>query len=118
MPLVLEEVKELLRGVIRSIDRKADFTVSLLEGDRPGASVHISLRKHSTTVVVPAEQIEAASQFTMSRSQLRTSLKRAIDRMMFEPEAIASTKMLRGAVVEGGFFRTQQGNRGGGGGRR
>ena len=85
MPLVLDEVKELLRGVIRSIDRKADFTVSLLEGDRPGASVNISLRKHSTTVVVPAEQIEAASQFTMNRSQLRTTLKRAIDRHLVQP---------------------------------
>jgi hypothetical protein len=116
MPLVLENVKELMRGLIRSIDRKADFSVSLLEGERPGASVTVNLRKHTTTVFVPAEQIEAAAKFSMHRSTLRTTLKRAIDRMMFEPEAIASTKMLRGTVVEGGFFRTQQG--GGRGGRR
>jgi hypothetical protein len=113
MPFVLEDVKELLRGLIRSIDRKADFSVSLLEGDRPGASVTMSLRKHSTTVVVPVEHLEAAAQFSIRRAQLRTTLKRAIDRMMFAPDEIASTKMLRGAVVDGGFFRPMQGNRGG-----
>jgi hypothetical protein len=114
MSIVLEDARAMLRTIIRTIDRKAEFSVSLQEGDSPGVAVTMALRKHKATVVVPADQIEAAAQSSMRRSQLRTTLKRAIDRMMFESEPIARTKMVRGTYVEGGFFRVQQGR----GGRR
>jgi len=113
MPLILEDARTLLRTLIRSIDRKAEFTVSVQEGDPPGVVVALALRKNRTTVFIPADQMEAAAQDSMRRSQLRITLKRAIDRMMFTSTPIASTKLVRGAVVEGGFFRAQQGGRGG-----
>ena len=113
MPLVLEDARAMLRTLIRTIDRKADFSVSLQEGEQPGVAVTMTLRKRKTTIVIPAGDLEGAAQDSMRRSQLRTTLKRAIDRMTFEPQEIASTKMLRGTVVEGGFFRIQQGSRGG-----
>jgi hypothetical protein len=116
MSLTLDDEKNMLRAVVRSIDRKAEFTVSAREGDQPGVVVTVVLRKHKATVTVPADQLEGALQDAMRRSQLRTTIKRAIDRASFEPAAIASTKMMRGKVVEGGFFRSQQG--GGRGGRR
>jgi hypothetical protein len=48
----------------------------------------------------------------MTRSQLRTTLKRALDKVTFQPMPVASTKMLRGKAIEGGFFRPPQGGRG------
>jgi hypothetical protein len=114
MPLTLEEQRSLLRTVIRSIDRKADFSASLQEGDQPGLIVSVSLRKYKANVFLSTEQIEGATQDSMRRSQLRTTIKRALDRAMFEPATIASTKMMRGKVIEGGYFRSDQGR----GGRR
>jgi hypothetical protein len=113
MALILEDARALLRTVIRSIDRKAEFSVAVQEGEQPGVAVTVVLRKHSTTVLVPADQMEEASRDSMRRSQLRTTLKRAIDRMMFSPTPIVGTKLSRPAVTDGGFFRTQQGFRSG-----
>ncbi len=112
MNLVLEDAKALLRTLINSIDRKAEVSVSLKEGDQPGVNVAITLRKHKTTIAVSAAKLEEAVRDSIGRSQLRTSLKRVIDRMTFEVTPFASTKMLRGATVDGGFFRPPQGGRG------
>lgn len=112
MAFVLEDANGLLRTIIKSIDKKAEFRVDPVEGDRPSLAVNLSLRKRSTTVSVPIEQVEAAKESSMSRSQLRTTLKRALDKVTFEPRLVASTKMLRGKAVEGGFFRPPQGGRG------
>jgi hypothetical protein len=64
-------------------------------------------------MVIPAEQLEGIENDSIRRAQLRTSLKRTIDRMTFKPNQVVSTKMIRATVTEGGFFRVQQGNRGG-----
>ena len=113
MAVVLEDARNLLRTLIRSIDKKVDFSVVLHSGDRPGVAVTMTLHKNSATVVIPEEQLEGLAEDTIRRAQLRTSLKRTIDRMTFKPNDVVSTKMLRGAVVDGGFFRVQQGSRGG-----
>ena len=113
MPLTLEEQRSLLRTVVRSIDKKADFNASLQEGDQPGLIVNLQLRKYKVNVFISTDQIEGAAQDSIRRSQLRIVLKRALDKAMFEPATIASTKMMRGKVIEGGFFRSDQGNRGG-----
>jgi hypothetical protein len=112
MNLVLEEARALLYALIRTIDRKADFSVTPHEGDLPGVLVNISLRKHKMNMVIPVRDLEAARQNSIQHAQLRTTIKRAIDRMMFETTPIASTKTVRGAMVDGGYFRIQQGNRG------
>src|SRR6185436_10313222 len=109
MPLTSDDQRSMLRSVIRSIDKKAEFTISARDDDQPGIVVTLSIRKYKAAVSIPAEQIEGATQDSMRRSQLRTLLKRAIDRASFEPGTIASTKMMRGKVIEGGFFRSQQG---------
>jgi hypothetical protein len=113
MAVVLEEARKLLRTLIRSIDKKVDFSVVLHSGDRPGVAVTMSLQKHNATMVITEEQLEGLEDDLIRRAQLRTSLKRTIDRMTFKPNDVVSTKMLRGAVVDGGFFRVQQGFRGG-----
>lgn len=114
MTIVLDDARVLLRTVIRSIDRKVDFTATLHEGDRPGVSVTLSLQKDRATIVIPQEQIEAATENTMRRSELRTLIKRAIDRMSFKTHEFADTKMVRRVLTDDGFFRPRQsGQRGG-----
>lgn len=112
MSVVLEEARRLLRTLIRSIDKKVDYTVTLHSGDRPGVAVALSLQKHQATLVIPEEQLEGVESDLIRRAQLRTLLKRTIDRMTFKSNDVVSTKMVRGSVVDGGFFRVQQGFRG------
>lgn len=117
MALVLEQATTLLRTIIRSIDKKVDYSFATVEGDRPGILVNLALRKRTTAVTIPATDLEAAGESTMRRDQVRAVLKRAIDGMMFESAPVASTKMLRAKVDPAGFFRPPQGG-GGRGGRR
>jgi len=111
MAVALEEARNLLRTLIRSIDKKVEFSAALHTGDRPGVAVSLSLLKCQAKMVIPQEQLEAAEQDPIRRAQLRTSLKRTIDRMTFKPNAVVSTKMVRASVTDGGFFRVQQGSR-------
>jgi len=113
MSVVLEEARSLLRTLIRSIDKKVEFSATLHSGDRPGVAVTLSLHKNQATMVIPEDQLEGVESDPIRRAQLRTSLKRTIDRMTFKPNDVVSTKMVRGSVVDGGFFRVQQGSRGG-----
>ena len=107
MTVELDHARSLLRTLIRSIDKKVDFIASASESDTPGVSVALSRQTLHTTIVIPQEQIDAAGESSIYRSQLRTLLKRTIDRMTFRQTDFASTKMVRGAVTDGGFFRSQ-----------
>ena len=109
----LEDARTLLRTLIRSIDKKVEFSVSLHSGDRPGVALSLALQKHKAELVIPADQLEGVENDSIRRAQLRTSLKRTLDRMTFKPHQVVSTKMVRAAVTDGGFFRVQQGFRGG-----
>lgn len=107
MTLALDDARVMLRTLIRSIDKKVDFAASLSEAESPGVSVALSRQTLHATIIVSQEQLDAAEGSSIYRSQLRTILKRAIDRMTFRQTDFASTKMVRGAVTEGGFFRSQ-----------
>jgi hypothetical protein len=108
MALTLEDAKVLLRNIVRSIDKKVDCVTTLHEGDRPGVAVTLSLRKNRAALVITNEQLESAEQDSIHRSQLRTLLKRTIDRMNFKPNEIASTKLVRAPITDNGFFRPRQ----------
>jgi len=114
MALNLDSAKSLLRNLVRTIDKKVDCSAVLHEGDRPGVAVTLSVRKVRTTVVITEAQLAGVEQDSMRRSELRTLLKRAIDRMTFKPNEIASTKLVRGAITDDGFFRPRQGGYRGG----
>lgn len=112
--LNLENARTLLRTIIRSIDKRAEVSLSLKEGERPAVAANLTLRGNRATVMLPVDQINAAATDAIARNQLRTKIKRTMDLMSFKEVAIADTKMLQGRAVEGGYFRTQSGNRGGG----
>lgn len=117
MPLSLQAATEFLRTLVRSIDRKADLTVTTQPEAPHGIVLAVELRKTRTTVTITPADLEAAMDDAMPRAQLRTRIKGAIDRMTFKPLPLASTKMVRGAVVDGGFFRSNTGGPRGGGRR-
>ena len=117
MAVVLQNAKDLLRTLIRSIDKKVEYTLTVAEGERSGISVGLALGKRSTNVTIAADDLEAAVQSSMRRSQIRTTLKQAVDRMTFQSTPVASTRMLRAKTQTDGFFRPPQGARGGGGRR-
>jgi hypothetical protein len=101
-----------LRQVVRSIDKKAEYTASLVEGERAGVRLDIALRKHSTSVTVPLEEIEAAQEDLARRNRVRHTIKQALDRLGFQAIPVNNTKMMRAKVEAGGFFRPAQGGPG------
>ena len=111
MALTLDEARNVLWNLVRSIDRKADLTVTAQTGDEPGVNAVVTLRKSKATLVIAARDIEAAQESTISRSNLRTKIKSAIDKATFAPVPMASTKVNRGPEIDGGFFRNQGGPR-------
>ena len=118
MALLSDTTNSTLRQLIRSIDKKADYTVAAAEGERPAVTVHLSLRKRSGAVTIPLEELEAAGLDTVRRNQVRLAIKRVVDRMGFQAAPVVSTKTVRMKTDALGFFRTPQGGGGRGGGRR
>lgn len=114
MAVTLEDARALLTTLVRSIDRKADVVVVPSPGAGDGVQATVTLRKHKAILTIPARDIEAALQTSAQRAQLRTTVKRAIDRATFVAPPMASTKTQRGPEIDGGFFRGGQfGSRGG-----
>jgi len=114
MPLSLDDARATLRTMIRTIDKKVEFSVALDDSSRPGVTVALSRQKDRATIAISQAQLEAANADSMARSQLRGVLKRTIDRMSFKPNEVASTKMVRGTITDDGFFRPRQGGPRGG----
>lgn len=112
MALALEDARTIIRPLMSSIDKRAEYTASLVEGDRPGVMVTLTMRKKTTSVTVSIETLTAARKDSMRRNQLRTTLKQALDKMLFVSHTLASTKMLRPMTKSDGFFRTPMGGRG------
>jgi len=106
MALALEEANDILRSIVRTIDKRAEFNAqNVAQGDRPAVTGTLSMRKRTTTVVIPIEALTAAGESAMRRHELRTTLKRALDRMTFVPTLATSTKMTRPSTSADGFFR-------------
>jgi hypothetical protein len=106
MTSALEQANEILRTIVRTIDKRAEFRAqNLAEGDRPSVTGTLSVRKHSTTVTIPIEALKAAGESATRRHELRTTLKRALDRMTFSPTLATSTKMTKASTSPDGFFR-------------
>jgi len=107
-----DNAEALIRTLVRSIDKRAEYSLAPADDDTARIIVSLSLRKKSSTVGLKLDDLAAAAQNLMRKNQVRTTLKRAIDRMMFVTTPIASTAMLRPDSQADGFFRTPfSGNR-------
>ena len=112
MPMPLDDARAMMRTLIRSIDKKVDFAVT--SSDSPGVSVALSRDTRHATILISQQQLDAVESNSLYLPHLRSTLKRAIDRMMFRPTEYASTKTVRGPSADGGFFRSPSGGPRGG----
>jgi hypothetical protein len=84
MALELNEVRTILEGIFRTIDKKAGFSAELAERDqRAVAVVDLTHRSKTTAVQIPLADVEASRVDLRRRHQVRTLLKRRFDAMRF-----------------------------------
>jgi hypothetical protein len=83
---VLKEDEALLREIIRSIDKKLDYTVrDGSDAQGPHFTVHLSRHGWEGTAVLPLKAVHAAKSDLVSRTRLRQKIKRLRDHMWDTP---------------------------------
>ena len=76
---VYQEKENLLRDIIRSIDKRVDYTAKEGQGSR--FTVHFKLRGHQDDVVLDIEDLKAAKTDMVRRHQIRQKLKTRCDHL-------------------------------------
>lgn len=76
---VFQEEEVLLRDIIRSINKKIDYTAK--EGEGTKFSIHVKLRGHETDVVLDLEDLQAARSDMAKRHQIRQKIKARYDHL-------------------------------------
>lgn len=76
---VFQEEETLLRDIIRSIDKKVDYSAK--EGDGTRFTVHVKLRGHEGDVVLDLEDLKAAKSDMVRRHQIRQKIKARYDHL-------------------------------------
>jgi hypothetical protein len=76
---VFQEEENLLRDIIRSIDKKVDYTAKEGQGSR--FTVHVKLRSHEADVMLDIEDLKAARTDMVRRHQIRQKLKARCDHL-------------------------------------
>ena len=113
--MTMTEIQKLLTGLMRGIDKKTTLTVEQRpDPANPGVTVHLIREKRNGTVEISENALLASQTDLMQRNRIRTSLKRARDRMTEETTYIFSTKTENQKPEGNSWFRPSQGR----GGRR
>ena len=76
---VFQEEENLLREIIRSINKKVDYTAKEGEGSR--FTVHVKLRGHEGDITLDIEDLKAAKNDMARRHQIRQKLKARCDHL-------------------------------------
>lgn len=76
---VYQEEENLLRDIIRSIDKRVDYTAKEGEGTR--FTVHVKLRNHEGDVMLDLEDLKAAKEDMVRRHQIRQKIKARYDHL-------------------------------------
>ena len=76
---VYQEEEILLREIICSIDKKADYTAR--EGEGPRFSLQLTVRGHQDMVSLNIEDLAAAKSDTVKRYQIRQKIKARYDHL-------------------------------------
>lgn len=76
---VFQEEENLLRDIVRSINKKLDYTAKEGEGSR--FTVHLKLRGHEGDVMLDLEDLKAAKSDMVKRHQIRQKLKIRCDHL-------------------------------------
>jgi hypothetical protein len=76
---VHQEEEALLRDIIRSVNKKIDYTAREGEGSR--FTLHLKLRGHETDVSLDLEDLKAAKNDMVKRHQVRQKIKARHDHL-------------------------------------
>ena len=76
---VFHEEEALLRDIIRSIDKRLDYSAK--EGNGTHFTLHIKLRAHEADVVLDMEDLKAARTDMVRRHQIRQKIKARSDHL-------------------------------------
>jgi hypothetical protein len=76
---VYQEEENLLRDIIRSINKRLDYTAK--EGNGSRFTVHMKLRGHEGEVTLDLEDLKAAKSDMVVRHQIRQKLKARSDHL-------------------------------------
>jgi hypothetical protein len=76
---LFQEEENLLRDIIRSIDKRVDYSAKEGEGTR--FTVHLKLRGHEADVVLDLEDLKAARTDMVRRHQMRHKIKARCDHL-------------------------------------
>ena len=74
-----KEEDALLREIIRSIDKKLDYTVREIDGSH--FNLHLTLKSHDVTVALTLDELTAAITDVVKRHQIRQKIKARRDHM-------------------------------------
>jgi hypothetical protein len=111
---VFQEEENLLRDIIRSIDKRVDYSAKEAEGTK--FIIHLKLRGHEGEVMVEMEDLRAAKEDMIRRHQIRQKIKARsehLDKSRYCDDILGlrSAKILRAApkvepmAQRGGFGR-------------
>jgi len=111
--MTMTEIQNMLATLMRGIDKKTALTIEQRpDPARPGVTVRLSRDKRIGAVEISETDLVASQTDLRQRNRVRTTLKRARDRMWEETGYIFSTKTEH-QIPEGmQFFRPMQGFRG------
>jgi hypothetical protein len=76
---VFQEEENLLRDIIRSIDKRLEYTSR--EGDGSKFSIHIKLRNHEGDIMLDLEDLRTARTDMVKRHQIRQKIKASSDHL-------------------------------------
>lgn len=76
---VFQEEENLLRDIIRSFDKRVDYSAKEGEGSR--FTIHVKLRGHEADVVLDLEDLKAAKTDMVRRHQIRQKIKARCDHL-------------------------------------
>ncbi len=76
---VFQEEENLLRDIIRSIDKRVDYSAKEGEGSR--FTIRVKLRNHEADVVLDLEDLKAAQTDMVRRHQIRQKIKARCDHL-------------------------------------
>jgi hypothetical protein len=76
---VFQEEENVLRSIIRSIDKRVDYSAKEGQGSR--FTVHVKLRGHEADVVLDLEDLRTAKLDMVTRHQIRQKIKARYDHL-------------------------------------
>jgi len=70
---VFQEEENLLRDIIRSVDKRIDYSAK--EADGTKFSIHVKLRNHEGDIILDLEDLKATKTDMIRRHQIRQKIK-------------------------------------------